>query len=137
MTLLDLDLIEDNNTVGWMTSDVIGFGGFVTEAEAAYAAWAVHVAAVRRSAQHNSGTAGVPENELLTLQTENDGRRFVSTSTQRLARIFTPGEENRSGGAYGFDLSVRGDDEVSIRARAHLAYLALRERDEAGAGQRR
>ena len=137
MTLLDLDLIEDNNTVGWMTSDVIGFGGFATEVEAAYAAWAVHVAEVRRSAQHNSGTAAVPVNEPLTLQTESDGRRFVSTSTQRLARILTPGEDSRAGDSWGFELNVHGDDEVSIRARAHLAYLALRDRDGADTAQRR
>ena len=128
MTLLDLALVEDNNTVGWMTSDAIGFGGFSTEAEAAYASWAVHIAEVRRSAQHNSGTAGVPVNESLTLQTENDGRRFVYTPTQRLARIVSPGADSRSGDSYGFELSVDGDDEVSIRARAHLAYLALRDR---------
>jgi hypothetical protein len=136
MTLLDLDLIEDNNTVGWMTSDAIGFGGFSTEAEAAYAAWTVHVAEVRRNAQHNSGAPGVPVNEPLTLQTENNGHRFVSTSTQRLARILAPGEDSRSGDSWGFELSVDGDDEVSIRARAHLAYLALRDREETGSSQR-
>ena len=132
MTLLDLDLIEDNNTVGWMTSDAIGFGGFSTEAEAAYAAWTVHVAEVRRSAQHSSGAPGVPVNEPLTLKTEDDGRRFVYSATQRLARILTPGQDSRSGNSWGFELSVYGDDEVSIRARAHLAYLALRDREETG-----
>jgi hypothetical protein len=128
MTMPDLDLIEDHHTVGWMTSEAIGFGGFPTEADAAYAAWAVHTAEVRRSGQHNSGIPNVAENEPLTLQTEVDGRRFVYSSTHRLAQLLAPGPGSRSGDSWGFELSVDGDDEVSIRARAHLAYLALRDR---------
>ena len=121
---LDLDLIDGDRRVGWLTRETVGFAGFANEVEAMHAAWVAHRTLARRLSRAE-GRRPVPiDTEPLALRSD-DG---IHASGRRIAALVRPGAASMSGAdSYGFELTFRSSlDELSARANAHLIYRALR-----------
>ena len=115
-TALVLDLVDRGRAVGWVHRDVIGFGGFASESEAAHAAWIAHRAMARRLALHDAHHA-----EPLAISTDRDPR-LILAGDRPIATLVRPGAD-----AFGFEIQVPPPaDEMSVRGMAHLVYRALR-----------
>src|SRR5687768_3614825 len=120
-----LDLLDGDRIVGWITPRTIGFTGFATETEAAHAAWVAYRALARRLARRD-GRRPVPiDTEPLRLVSDTVGR-IIYGSRDRIARLIEPTEQD-STHAFGFELRLDAPrDEVSVRAKALLIYRTLR-----------
>jgi hypothetical protein len=121
---IDLDLIDDNRRVGWMTRDAVGFGGFGSEAEAVYAAWVANRAMTRRSARGARVAATVDHTSIGLNRHDNS----VRDGDKRIGRIVRPAQNSRSGTEdFGFELDMPlGLYEYELRAIAIGIYRALR-----------
>jgi hypothetical protein len=122
----DLELLDGERLVGWIAPDRIGFVGFGTEIEAAYAAHVAHRAVANRIAQRD-GRRPVPvELDHLTIR-RDDGQARVHASGQPIATLLHPGDDARAGDSFAFELKLDGArDELAVRAKAHLAYRTMR-----------
>jgi hypothetical protein len=120
-----LDVLDGDRVVGWITPAAIGFAGFATETEAAHAAWVAYRALARRLARRD-GRRPVPiDTEPLRLVSNTDGR-IIYGSRDRIARLIEPTEQDAAH-AFGFELRLDGPlDAVSVRAKALLIYRTLR-----------
>lgn len=120
-----VDLLDGDRVVGWITPATIGFTGFATETEAAHAAWVAYRALARRLARRD-GRRPVPiDREPLRLVSDTDGRAIYG-SRDRIARLIEPTAQDAAH-AVGFELHLDGPlDEVSVRAKALLIYRTLR-----------
>ena len=120
-----LDLLDGDRVVGWITPATIGFTGFATETEAAHAAWVAYRALARRLARRD-GRRPVPiDTEPVRLVSDTDGR-VIYGSRDRIARLIEPTEQDAAH-VFGFELRLDTPlDEVSVRAKALLIYRTLR-----------
>jgi hypothetical protein len=124
---LDLELLDGDRAVGWISGDRVGFRGFADEVEAAHAAWVAHRTLARRRALAQ-GTRPPPiDSEPLALQPRDDGA-VVLASGRPIATLVRPGTPRRTGDDdFGFELRVPlPADELRARSGAYLVYRALR-----------
>lgn len=122
---LDLDLVDNDRRVGWMTHDVIGFCGFANDFEAVYAAWVADRTMARRIARRNGNRPVLDDPASLYLRRDTD---TVHTGERTIAALVRPGLASPSGpDTFGFELRVAtAVDEVEIRASALAIYRSLR-----------
>ncbi|MGH7638258.1 MAG: hypothetical protein ACREOK_11460 [Gemmatimonadaceae bacterium] len=120
-----LDLLDGDRRVGWITPDTIGFVGFAHETEAAHAAWVAYRVLARRQARR-AGRRPVPiDTEPLRLVTESAGR-IIYGSRDRVAKLIE-GNATPTPHGFGFELQLATSlDEISVRSKAHLIYRTLR-----------
>ncbi|HYC50352.1 MAG TPA: hypothetical protein VEB19_04500 [Gemmatimonadaceae bacterium] len=122
----NFDQVDGDRHVGWITPDTVGFRGFGNDVEAAHAAWLAHRAIARRIAQREGGRVPPIDSEPLTIHHDRDGD-FVYASNRRVARLLAPDAKQRWGNSHAFELQLDAPrDEVTMRAKAHLAYRTLR-----------
>lgn len=121
-----MDLMDADQRVGWINGDRVGFRGFATDEEAAHAAWVAHRTMTRRLARSHNLRPVPIGSEPLALQRDGDDEMIVASSGP-VATLVRPVDDGRSGGSYGFELSIpQPADEVLVRAMAHLIYRTLR-----------
>ena len=124
---LDVDLIDANRTVGWVTGDAVGFRGFATDVEAAHAAWAAYRTLSHRLARQHGARPIPVSTEPLAVESRN-GREMILARGRPIAALVRPGPESRSGpDTFGFEIRIPAPaDELQVRAMAHLIYRTLR-----------
>lgn len=118
----ELDLVDGDRVVGWVSADAVGFRGFADAPEAANSSWVAFRAMQRRWARRD-GTRPVPiDLERVTLADDD----AIHAGGRPIATLIRP-TDNRADGTFGFEISFPQQlDEVSARGKAHLMYRTLR-----------
>src|SRR5688572_21925667 len=93
----EMDLMDADHVVGWISGDTIGFRGFGDEPEATHAAWIAHRTLARRFARTH-GTSLVPVDiEPLALERGDAGGADVILASNRpIATLVRPGSHSRA-----------------------------------------
>ncbi|HJU65393.1 MAG TPA: hypothetical protein VJ596_06930 [Gemmatimonadaceae bacterium] len=121
------DLLDAGRAVGWVRGNIVGFGGFATEAEAAHAAWVAYRTIMRRLARR-TGQRPIPiDVEPLTLVHDGD-RQSILASGRLIGTLVRPAANSSTTlDSYGFEVEVPPPaDELLVRAIAYAAYRTLR-----------
>ncbi len=124
----EMDLIDADRVVGWISGETVGFRGFRDETEAAHAAWVAHRTLARRLARTH-GTRPVPiDTERLALRRSEGGDTDVILASDRpIGVLIRPGPDSRTGDSFGFQLTVPAPTTaLQLRAMAYLIYRTLR-----------
>jgi hypothetical protein len=124
---LELDLLDGDRAVGWITGSAVGFRGFANETEAAHAAWVAYRALTRRLARRHGGRPAPIDVEPLAIARDAD-RETILASDRPIATLVRPSTHSRSGPeTFGFEIPVPvAADELAMRSKAYLMYRTLR-----------
>ena len=120
---LELDLMDGNRHVGWISGSGIGFRGFDDPTQTVHAAWVAHRALARRLG--TSPASIEPETFALA---RRDDRELILVDGEPIAALVRPGSDRASDSdSFGFEISIpERADEIFPRAMAYRMYLALR-----------
>jgi len=124
----EMDLMDADRVVGWISGDTIGFRGFQDETEATHAAWVAHRTLARRLARTH-GTRLVPiDIEPLALKRSDAGDTDVILASNRpIGTLVRPARDSRAGDSFGFEIAVPSPmPEFQLRGVAYLIYRTLR-----------
>lgn len=124
----DMDLVDADHVVGWISGNVIGFRGFGDETEAIHAAWIAHRTLARRIARTH-GMRLVPiDTEPLALERSDDGVTDVILASNRpIATLVRPSSGIRARDSFGFELALPSSmSDFELRGVAYLIYRTLR-----------
>jgi hypothetical protein len=124
---LELDLLDGDRAVGWISAQAVGFRGFANETEAAHAAWVAHRTLGRRLARRHGGRPAPIDVEPLAITRDAD-RETILASDRPIATLVRPSTHSRSGPeTFGFEIHVPvAADELAMRSKAYLMYRTLR-----------
>jgi hypothetical protein len=120
---LELDLMDGNRHVGWISGNGVGFRGFENLTQAVHAAWVAHRALARRL-----GTSPAwSEAETFAIARHDDGE-MILVDGGPIAALVRPDSDRQSGSdSFGFEIRIpERADEIFPRAMAYRMYLALR-----------
>lgn len=125
-TPLNLDLLDGERAVGWVRDDVIGFGGFADETEAAHAAWVAYRALARRLAPVH-GTRPPPIDIEPRALARRGEKELILAGRRAIAALVRPGDESAGCiDSFAFEIRVPAPaDELRVRAMGHLMYSTL------------
>jgi hypothetical protein len=123
----DLDLIDGDRVVGWITGNAVGFRGFADEVHATHAAWLARRAIARRSRAHVDPRSSSTDGEPLALQRRGD-EEVILASGVPIARLIRPSAESPSGAdSFGFEIEISPPaGELKLRSTAYSVYRSLR-----------
>jgi len=116
-------LFDGDRAIGYIREDAVGFRGFDSQAQAAEAAYIAH----RALAQRRAKALWVPDAPEEFLVWDHDDGQYVIARSGLLARLTPPVPDAEPGG-WGFDVSLRPEERVSVFAmsRARTMWQALR-----------
>ena len=120
---MEYRLFDGDCAIGYIREDTVGFRGFDSEAGAAEAAYTAH----RALAQRRSKALWAPDAPEEFLVWDHDDGQYVIARSGLLARLTPPGPDTEPGG-WGFEVSLRPEERVSVFAmsRARTMWQALR-----------
>jgi hypothetical protein len=123
----ELDLLDGDRAVGWISGSAVGFRGFANETEAAHAAWVAHRTLARRLARRHGGRPAPIDVEPLAIARDAD-RETILASGRPVATLVRPSANSRSGPeTFGFEIQVPvAADELAMRSKGYLMYRTLR-----------
>ena len=120
---LELELMDGNRHVGWISGSGIGFRGFDDPTQTVHAAWVAHRALARRLG--TSPASIEPETFALA---RHDDREMILVDGAPIAALVRPDSDSANGSdSFGFEIQIPARaDEIFPRAMAYRMYLALR-----------
>jgi hypothetical protein len=124
---VELDLVDDESRIGWISGDRVGFRGFADRAEAVHAAWVAHDVLVRRLTGAPSADPASSAAATFVLA-RHAGHETILVNGAPIARLVQPNRDDPDGSrSFGFEIQIPAAlGEIGARGMAHRMYLALR-----------
>ena len=124
---LEVDLIDADRRVGWITGNAVGFRGFADETEAAHAAWIAYRALARRLARPPH-TRPIPVGSVALAIARRGADDVILADGRPIATLLRPAPAGRTGpDSFGFEVRVPlPADEIRVQGMAYLMYRTLR-----------